>query len=38
MAEVIENTSRLTDADRAAMANYLVSLPPLPGKSPAKKP
>ena len=37
MAEVIENTSRLTDADRAAIANYLVSLPPRPGKSPAKK-
>ena len=38
MAEVIENTSRLTDADRTAMATYLASLPPLPGKSPAKKP
>lgn len=38
MAEVIENTSRLTDEDRAAMANYLASLPPRPGKSPAKTP
>lgn len=37
MAEVIENTSRLTDADRAAMATYLVSLTPKPGKAPAKK-
>jgi len=38
MAEVIENTSRLTDGDRAAMANYIASLPPRPGKSPAKAP
>jgi mono/diheme cytochrome c family protein len=37
MAEVIQNTSRLTDADRAAMAQYLVSLPPRPGKAPPKK-
>ena len=37
MAEVIQNTSRLTDADRAAMAEYLVSLPARPGKAPAKK-
>jgi mono/diheme cytochrome c family protein len=37
MAEVIQNTSRLSDADRAAMAEYLVSLPPRPGKSPKKK-
>jgi mono/diheme cytochrome c family protein len=36
MAEVIQNTSRLTDADRAAMAEYLVSLPARPGKSPKK--
>ena len=28
--------SRLTDADRSAMAEYLVSLPPLPGKAPQK--
>jgi mono/diheme cytochrome c family protein len=37
MAEVIQNTSRLTDADRAAMAEYLVSLPPRAGKAPPKK-
>jgi mono/diheme cytochrome c family protein len=36
MAEVIQNTSRLSDADRAAIATYLVSLPPLPGKAPKK--
>jgi hypothetical protein len=35
MAEVIENMSRLTPADREAMADYLVSLPPRPGKAPA---
>jgi len=37
MAEVIQNTSRLNDADRAAMAEYLVSLPPRAGKAPPKK-
>jgi mono/diheme cytochrome c family protein len=37
MAEVIQNTSRLSDADRADMAEYLVSLPARPGKAPAKK-
>jgi len=36
MAEVVQNTSRLSDADRAAMATYIVSLPPKPGKSPRK--
>jgi mono/diheme cytochrome c family protein len=36
MAEVIQNTSRLSDADRAAIATYLVSLPPRPGKAPKK--
>jgi mono/diheme cytochrome c family protein len=36
MAEVIQNTSRLTDADRAAMGEYLASLPPRPGKAPKK--
>jgi mono/diheme cytochrome c family protein len=35
MAEVIENMSRLTPEDREAMADYLVSLPPRPGKAPA---
>ena len=33
MAHVIEEmTTRLTDADRAAMADYLRSLPPLPSE------
>ena len=36
MGEVIQNTSRLTDADRAAMADYLKALPPRPGKAPPK--
>ena len=32
MVEVIETTtSRLTDADRAAISVYLLSLPPMPG-------
>jgi len=35
MAEVIENMSRLTAPDRQAMASYLVTLPPHPGKKPA---
>jgi len=35
MAEVIENMSRLTGPDRQAMASYLVTLPPRPGKKPA---
>jgi mono/diheme cytochrome c family protein len=37
MAEVIENTGRLTPDDRKAMAAYLVSLPPRAGKNPNKK-
>jgi mono/diheme cytochrome c family protein len=37
MAEVIENTGRLTADDRKAMAAYLVSLPPRAGKNPNKK-
>lgn len=32
MSEVIEGTAKLTDADRQAIAIYLKSLPPLPGK------
>jgi mono/diheme cytochrome c family protein len=32
MSEVVEGTSKLTDADRLAIAVYLKSLPPLPGK------
>jgi mono/diheme cytochrome c family protein len=38
MAEVIENMSRLTAEDREAMAAYLVTLPPRPGKKPADAP
>lgn len=38
MAEVIENTSKLTAEDREAMAAYLVSLPPRAGKAPAEAP
>ncbi len=35
MVEVIESTtSRLTDADRAAISIYLLSLPPRPGPGP----
>lgn len=37
MAEVVQNTARLTDADRKAMAAYLVSLPPRAGKDPDGK-
>jgi mono/diheme cytochrome c family protein len=36
MAEVVANTAKLSPADRAAMAAYLKSLPPRPGKAPAK--
>lgn len=38
MKSVIRNTAELSDADRAAMAAYLVSLPPIAGKAPPKKP
>jgi hypothetical protein len=31
MARVIKNTSQLPDSDRAAMADYLKSLPPVEG-------
>jgi mono/diheme cytochrome c family protein len=37
MADVVLNTAKLPAADRAAMAAYLKSLPPRPGKPPAKK-
>lgn len=37
MAAVIRNTSRLSDEDIKAMAVYLHSLPPRPGKSPTAK-
>lgn len=33
MAEVVENTARLSAEDRKAMAAYLKSLPPRPGKA-----
>jgi len=31
MARVIKNTSRLSSQDRAAMAEYIKSLPPVEG-------
>jgi mono/diheme cytochrome c family protein len=34
MADVVANTARLTADDRAAMAAYLKSLPPRPGRRP----
>jgi mono/diheme cytochrome c family protein len=37
MADVTLNTGKLQPADRAAMAAYLKSLPPSPGKPPPKK-
>lgn len=37
MARVIRNTSRLSHEDRAAMASYLKSLPPLDGPSRPKE-
>jgi mono/diheme cytochrome c family protein len=36
MKAVILNTSKLPDADRAAMARYLTELPPVAGKKPSK--
>jgi mono/diheme cytochrome c family protein len=38
MARVIRNTSQLPNRDRAAMAEYLKSLPPVDGPSRPKKP
>ncbi len=35
MADVVANTAKLSAEDRAAMATYLKSLPPRPGKRPA---
>ncbi len=35
MAEVVQNTARLSSEDRAAIATYLLSLPPKPGKEPS---
>jgi hypothetical protein len=37
MAEVIRNTSQLSSEDRAAMAAYIHSLPPVQGPTPPKK-
>jgi mono/diheme cytochrome c family protein len=37
MADVVINTGKLSPADRAAMAAYLKSLPPRPGKAPPSK-
>ena len=36
MADVVSSTAKLSDADRAAIAAYLKSLPPLPGRRPGK--
>ena len=36
MADVVKNTSKLTAADRQAIATYIKSLPPRPGKAPSK--
>jgi mono/diheme cytochrome c family protein len=37
MADVVKNTSKLSADDRAAIAAYIKSLPPRPGKGPAHK-
>ena len=37
MADVIENTSKLSAGERAAMAAYIKALPPRPGKAPPRK-
>lgn len=37
MVEVVRSTSRLTAADREAMATYVKSLPPVEGYAPVKK-
>lgn len=36
MADVVKNTSKLTAADRQAIATYIKSLPPRLGKAPSK--
>lgn len=36
MADVVKNTSKLSADDRLAIATYIKSLPPRPGKPPAK--
>jgi hypothetical protein len=37
MAEVVLNPAKLSPNDRIAIAAYLKTLPPLPGKPPPKK-
>jgi mono/diheme cytochrome c family protein len=37
MADVLANTSQLSAADRAAIANYIASLPPIKGPTPPPK-
>jgi hypothetical protein len=37
MAEVISNTSLISAEDRAAIANYIASLPPRQGPTPPPK-
>lgn len=37
MAEVVRNTGKLSAGDREAMAAYIKSLPPHPGKAPSRK-
>jgi mono/diheme cytochrome c family protein len=37
MVEVVHNTAQLTDDDRAAIATYIKSLPPVEGLTPPKK-
>ena len=38
MSDVIRNTSKLSEDDRAAIAAYIAALPPVQGPSPPKKP
>jgi cytochrome c553 len=37
MGDVLANTSQLSAADRAAIANYIASLPPIKGPTPPPK-
>lgn len=37
MADVVQNTGKLTPEDRNAMAAYLKSIPAIPGKNPKRK-
>ena len=37
MADVVANTSQLSAADRAAIAHYIASLPPIKGPTPPPK-